>query len=134
MIFCFSDDLVGQRSEEDSRRSEIAQILLENGADVNVKEPKGWQTPLHLASMNGFGETTRTLLQAPGINPNPLNKIFQTPLIYACMEEQETTVAELLKSPNINLEIPDEIHNQWNALHKAVLQVCQYYFLKKLEI
>jgi hypothetical protein len=31
-------------------------------------------------------------------------------------------VAELLKSPRINLVLTDKIHNNWNALHKAILQ------------
>ena len=48
--------------EEDAKRCQIAEILLERGADANISEPKGHQTALHLASMNGFAETANILI------------------------------------------------------------------------
>jgi len=32
---------------------------LDFGADLCRQEPKGYQTPLHLCAMNGFGQTAK---------------------------------------------------------------------------
>ena len=40
--------------EDDVNRSEIAKLLVAKGVDVNVKEPQGLQTPLHLSAINGY--------------------------------------------------------------------------------
>ncbi len=43
-----------QRAQDDAMRSEIVKLLVAKGADVRVREPKGDQTPLHLAAINGY--------------------------------------------------------------------------------
>ena len=43
-----------QKAQNDKHRSEIVKLLVGKGADVNVAEPQGKQTPLHLAAINGY--------------------------------------------------------------------------------
>ena len=45
--------------EDDVNRSEIAKLLVAKGVDVNVKEPQGLQTPLHLSAINGYASLVR---------------------------------------------------------------------------
>ena len=62
-------------------------MLLEKGAKPDTKEPKGYQTPLHLCGMNGYAKTAAVLLKAkPGI-VDAVNKISMTPMLYACSEQ-----------------------------------------------
>ena len=43
-----------QKAQIDIDRSEIINLLVAKGADVNVRESHGQQTPLHLAAVNGY--------------------------------------------------------------------------------
>ena len=43
-----------QKAQIDTDRSEIINLLVSKGADVNVRESHGHQTPLHLAAVNGY--------------------------------------------------------------------------------
>ena len=43
-----------QKAQNDKYRSEIVKLLVAKGADVNMAEPQGKQTPLHLAAINGY--------------------------------------------------------------------------------
>jgi len=45
----------------------IARLLADRGADMNVKEQDLW-TPLHLASRNGRLEVVRLLEQGTGVD------------------------------------------------------------------
>ena len=43
-----------QKAQIDIDRSEIINLLVSKGGDVNVRESHGQQTPLHLAAVNGY--------------------------------------------------------------------------------
>ena len=51
-----------------------------------------------------------------------MNKISKSPLIYAATENKVKCLEVLANSKNIDLDSTDVIHNQWNALHYAVLE------------
>lgn len=42
----------------------MTELLVAKEADVNVRESKGHQTPLHLAAMNGFECVANALIHA----------------------------------------------------------------------
>jgi hypothetical protein len=44
--------------------TDICQILLKHGADLNMRSVRGWYTPLHLALGAGYTETAQYLLQS----------------------------------------------------------------------
>lgn len=58
-------------------------ILLDNGADRNARD-KCWQTPLHIAAMNGSLECARLLLDGSA-NVNASDRGGHTPLHHAVL-------------------------------------------------
>jgi len=103
----------------DKAKSEIAQILIAEGASVDATELKGKQTPLHLSAMNGLVAVTGTLLSA-GANVNVINKIGQTPLIYAVIEQQ-VAVIKILLDNQADVNQGNPLHSNWAPLHWAAL-------------
>ncbi len=79
-------------------RMEIAELLLENGADVNARNVTG-MTPLHWAVYLGFqdDDVIELLLEA-GADVNAKTKEGQTPVDLAG-ELGNEEVVELLKKP-----------------------------------
>lgn len=57
-----------------------------------------------------------------GAQVNATNKIGKTALIYAASEDKVDCLKVLAKAPTIDLNQIDIIHNDWNALHYAILQ------------
>ena len=55
-----SESQIKQEKEESDRlRGEIIKALVGKGVNVNITEPQGLQTPLHLAAMNGFTQVCK---------------------------------------------------------------------------
>jgi len=57
---------------------DIVNILLEHGADPNLASPVTGETPLHIAALRGFAETSTEsliLLLEAGANPNVKTKV-----------------------------------------------------------
>ena len=52
-----------QKAQIDIDRSEIINLLVAKGADVNVRESHGQQTPLHLAAQDGLSEVYEFILK-----------------------------------------------------------------------
>lgn len=48
------EDEKAKLRQSDLDRSEIVKLLVAKGADVNARESKGDQRPLHLAAINGY--------------------------------------------------------------------------------
>jgi ankyrin repeat protein len=78
-----------------NKQTEIAELLIDHGADVNAVQADAF-TPLHAAAQNGMLDVTRWLI-ARGADINPrLSSSGQTPLALA-IDHQHDAVAELLK-------------------------------------
>ena len=61
--------------------TDICEILIKFGADVNMRSVRGWYTPLHLALANGYIETAIFLMNA-GAKPWTKSKYKEDPFTY----------------------------------------------------
>ena len=79
-------------------RSEMAQLLLERGADFDLRN-KGGSTPLHLAAYTGSRNTAELLINH-GANVNAENNYGQTPLDKAARGDygEHTELVDLIRS------------------------------------
>ena len=75
------------------RRTDVAKILLDAGADVNARQHGGW-TPLHSAAANGDRAAVELLL-ARGAKPNSANDAGVTAAASA-RERGHIEIADLL--------------------------------------
>ena len=125
---CCQEQPVSSNSDEpaedykaklDKAKAEVAKLLLSKGADVNAKEPKGLQMPIHLSAMNGLPAVTEVLIKS-GASINAINKIGQTPLIYSIIEEH-VPVIDLLISSGADVNYGNGLHSDWAAIHWAAL-------------
>ena len=66
-------------------------------------------------------KVARELIEKGGAAVDPINKISKTPLLYACMEDHLNMVRVLLEFGADPLA-KDSLHNEWNALHFAIMQ------------
>ncbi len=117
------DEKTQSVDQQDAKRAEIAEVLLRSGdANASAKEPKGYQTALHLAAINGYAKTVAIILSnSDKVNVDAANKIGQTPLMYACIE-RHVHVVEALIEAGADLEAKNTLHWDWRPLHWAVLQ------------
>lgn len=84
---------------------EATKFLIENGADVNLQSY--WETPIGLASYNGFDKIAELLLTS-GADVNTLAKDGMTPLTNAIITKRPSTVELLLNNgANPNFLLPD---------------------------
>lgn len=115
-----SDDPADEyKAKLDKAKAEVAKLLISKGANIDAKEPKGNQMPLHLAAMNGLPVVSEVLIKA-GASINAINKIGQTPLIYAIIEEH-VPVIDLLISSGADVNYGNNLHSDWAAIHWAAL-------------
>jgi ankyrin repeat protein len=82
------------------KRSDLAQMLVEGGADVNLAAINGI-TPLMSAAFNGDAPIVRQLL-AKGADPAALDRLRKTAMIYAAGEGQ-TEVVQLLLARGVDV-------------------------------
>ena len=113
------DQAQDYKDKLDQAKAKVASLLLSKGADVNAKETKGHQRPLHLAAMNGLAAVTKELLKA-GADVNATNKILQTPLIYSIIEEHPPVI-KILVSGGADVNYGNSLHSDWAAIHWAAL-------------
>lgn len=98
---------------------EIVGILLENGAQINLKDKKQSATALHAAAMKGKVNTARLLLQK-GADVNARAHDDLTPLLIAVLAVNGELV-KLLVDAGADLEAQDKAHGV-TALHIAALK------------
>ena len=76
-----------------------------SGADVNAHISRDYNTPLHIAAIDGNTEAVRVLL-ANGADPDVIQEDSRTPLLMAC-HRSNTPAALLLIDAGADLEIRD---------------------------
>jgi ankyrin repeat protein len=75
---------------------DLANYLIEQGADVNLKTQAGW-SPIKMAVFMGYGETLRSLLQA-GANVNERDNQGKTPLMWASIKGHSDIARMLIQA------------------------------------
>ena len=101
--------------------TEVAKLLLTNGAKVNIKTKKLRDTPLHIAARTGNIEIVQMLLDG-GANINAVNQYCITPLHNAVKSKKMETVELLLnQGANVNARYIDSK----TPLHLAVERGCE---------
>lgn len=100
----------------ETKQLEIAQLLVDYGADVNKQNNKG-DTVLHLTLKNTPTLTLTKKLLEWGVNPNMPNNVQNTALHYASTQNDERIVKVLLK---FNANPNAQNHKGKTPLHKAV--------------
>ena len=73
------------------KKEDIARLLIENGADVNAQEIKGW-SPLHFATQSNLPGLVKLLIEK-GANLNSQDAWGNVPLLralHSCDSETET--------------------------------------------
>ena len=85
-------------------------ILPFAGMQISIGEPNLFTCPCF------------STLLAAGADVNAVNKIGKSALIYAASEDQIKCLEVLANAPGVDINMCDVMHNQWNALHYAVLQ------------
>jgi len=106
---------------------EVAQLLVEHGADTTAQDQDGW-TPLHFALRNGHVEIVRFLVER-GADPTARNKAGFTPLDLASVRGHVEIVQFLLengKDPvaqHKNLKGSTSLHSASIGGHVEVAQL-----------
>ena len=96
----------------------VRQILL-LGADVNWKDNAPFNSGLHIAARNNYGDLLELLLTQTGVNVNiVIDGHKSTPLMGACYKGHENIVRRLCQAPGIELNSRNVAG--YIALHYAV--------------
>lgn len=92
--------------------TDVCQILIDNGADVNMTSVKGWFTPLHCALANGFVETGEYLIKR-GAKPWVKDKYKDDPFDYGAKKGFKAICSDL-RNKVVKLEMAQSIqrHNE----------------------
>jgi ankyrin repeat protein len=108
-------DLINASRVGDTQK--VANLLSQEGIDVNAKNNPQKYTALIIASRRGHIEVVKKLLAQEGIDVNAKNNANDTALIFASANGYTKIVKELLKKPGILLDEKNNI--QRTALHSA---------------
>lgn len=98
-----------------NNQEEVAEILIQSGANVNAPDATLSATPLHLAALYGRNNIANALIKR-GANVNALMKFNISPLLVAAQFKQAEMI-ELLLNNKANLHHSDQ--DGYSALHFA---------------
>jgi ankyrin repeat protein len=96
------------------RSPKIVELLLNNGAKVNVRDENG-MTPLHAAAGYGITYVMEQLL-AKGADIEAADRVGRTPLYYAVYKGRPTNI-DLLLQRGASVDTPDD--DKQTPLHRA---------------
>ncbi len=85
---------------------EIADVMLENGVNIDQPNPNSDLTPLHQAVRSRRLETARFLVER-GANLNATTEAGQTPL-HLAVRQQQLPILELLLAHGAEVNVPDQ--------------------------
>jgi ankyrin repeat protein len=94
--------------------SEVVQLWLENGGNVNAKDPKG-QTALMLAAWEGHKDVVGRLIEAK-VDVDAKDNYGMTALMLAALLGHEEVVGRLIEA---NADVDAQDKNDWTALMRA---------------
>ena len=77
--------------------TDVCFLLLENGAELNMRSTRGWYTPLHLACGNGYFETAMYLIKK-GADSKALSKYKEDIYTYAIKRGFRSSTDDLRKA------------------------------------
>lgn len=93
-------------------QTDICQLLIDNGADVNIRSARGWYTPLHSALANGYVETGEYLLTR-GAKPWAKSKYKEDPFDYGAKRGYKGICTDLRnKVAKLEMAISLRRHNE----------------------
>ena len=98
---------------------DIVKVLIESGANVEVKEENYDCTPLHYAASNEHLEITKLLVEKKA-DVNSMNKSNETPLHYTTFHSH-LEITKLLIENGAKVNLKDK--KNWIPLHYATLQL-----------
>ncbi|ROT35327.1 ankyrin [Sodiomyces alkalinus F11] len=87
---------------------EAVKLLLEKGADVNIKDDDYGQTPLSWAAENGHEKVVKLLLGRDEVDVDTQDKLGRTPLSWTAANGHDVVVKMILDTGKANIESTDE--------------------------
>lgn len=93
-------------------QTDVCQLLIDNGADVNIRSTRGWYTPLHSALANGYVQTAEYLLMR-GAKHHIKSKYNEDPFDYGAKKGFKTISVDLRnKMMKREMALSLQHHNQ----------------------
>jgi hypothetical protein len=91
--------------EIETKVLEMLEILIDNGADINVRDPHGW-APIHKAAERGQKEIAKMLI-GKGADVNLINRDGGSPLHFAAEHADNSEMIELLIANGADVNVED---------------------------
>ncbi len=112
----------------------ITQLLLNNGADPDVRDDNG-QTPLHHAADQFAIETTKALLAAKPkpANPNSISDVFGSPLHNVCSDARDEIYDTERTSKRVKIAklLLQSSHVDPNNAQNSLKYTCLHYLITR---
>lgn len=109
-------------------RSEVVEILLSKGADVDKPNDDN-QTPLMLAVLNNYKDTTAEMLIRHGADINKTDKNGKKPIHMACKKYGVPALVKLLIKYGADVNEPEKNAFENTPLHLAAMNHSDFGFL-----
>ncbi len=94
----------------------MCEVLLDNGADINLRSIRGWYTPLHIALANGYTDTAFFLIER-GAHAWTKSKYGEDPFDYGIKRGFKKLVEEF-RSKITKIEMVNNLRRHKELLAK----------------